>query len=74
MPKAITPEQIRSLFATSPKTISANIGHILREFGYNHVTDEMVEAELKAQIEDGAAPCNLNYGLWIQVYLRDGID
>ena len=70
----VTPEQIRSLFATSPKTISANIGRMLRGFGYNHVTDEMVEAELKAQIEEGAEPCNLNYGLWIQGYLRDGID
>lgn len=74
MSKAVTPEQIRSLFATSPKIISANIGRVLREFGYDHVTDEMVEAELKAQIEDGAESCNLNYGLWIQVYLRDGMD
>lgn len=70
----VTPEQIRSLFATSPKVISANIGRMLRGFGYNHVTDEMVEAELKAQIEDGAEPCNLNYGLWIETYLKDGID
>jgi len=73
MPK-VTPEQIHSLFATSPKTISANIGQMLRDFGYNHVTDEMVEAELKAQIEDGAEPCNLNYGLWIETYLREGLD
>ncbi len=74
MTKAVTPEQIRSLFAMNPKAISANIGRMLREFGYTHVTDEGVEAELKAQIEDGAEPCNLNYGLRIQTYLRDGID
>ncbi|KKN28555.1 hypothetical protein LCGC14_0853220 [marine sediment metagenome] len=74
MMKAVTPDQIRSLFATSPKVISANIGRMLRGFGYSNATDELVEAELKAQIEDGAEPCNLSYGLWIQGYLRDGID
>ncbi len=74
MAQSVTPEQIRSLFATSPKIISANIGRMLRDFGYTHATDELVEAELKAQIENGAEPCNLNYGLWIQTYLREGID
>ncbi len=74
MTQAVTPEEIRSLFAVSPEVISANIGRMLRDFGYTHITDEMVEAELKAQIEDSAEPCNLNYGLWIERYLRDGID
>lgn len=74
MMQAVTSEQLRTLFATSPKVISANIGRMLRDFGYNHVTDEMVETEMKAQVENGAEPCNLNYGLWIETYLRDGID
>lgn len=47
---------------------------MLRDFGYPNATDEAVKDELKAQIEDGAEPSNLSYGLWIQTYLRDGID
>lgn len=71
---AMTGEEIKALYYTSPDTIAAEVGHILRDFGYTHATNDLVKAELKAQIEDGAEPCNLNYGLWIQTYLRDGID
>jgi len=70
----MTATEIKAMYHASPDTIARELGRILRDFGYTHATDELVKAELKAQIEDGAEPSNLNYGLWIQTYLRDGID
>lgn len=69
----ITGGQLKEMFKAYPKEISHKIGASLREFGYSNATDEAVEAEFRAQIENGAEPCNLNYGLWIKNYLKDGI-
>lgn len=71
---AMTGAEIKTMYYASPDTIAHELGRILRDFGYTHATDELVKGELKAQIENGAGPSNLNYGLWIQTYLRDGID
>lgn len=70
---AMTASEIRAAFAITPKGISRMFGKMLRDFGY-YVTDEQVEAELEVQINQNAEPCNLNYGLWLRTYLRDGVD
>jgi len=72
MPR-FTGEQLKAQFKIDPKGISHMLGAMMRDFGYPNATDEAVEKEINAQL-GGAEPCNLNYGLWIQTYLRDGVD
>jgi hypothetical protein len=72
MPR-LTGEQLKERFKAAPKETSAMLGWMLRDFGYPNATDEAVEKEINAQLA-GAKPCNLNYGLWLQTYLRDGVD
>ena len=72
MPR-FTGEQLKIMFKTDPKGISQMLGAMMRDFGYPNATDEAVEQEINAQLQ-GSEPCNLNYGLWIETSLRDGID
>ena len=72
MPR-FTGEQLRTAFLADPDGISHMLGAMMRDFGYPNATDEVVKTELIEQIA-GAEPSNLSYGLWIQTYLRDGVD
>lgn len=72
MPR-FTGEQLKEQFRQDPKGISRMLGAMMRDFGYPNATDEAVEQEINSQLV-GAGPCNLSYGLWIQTYLRDGVD
>jgi len=69
----LTGEQLKALFQVDPKGVSHMLGAMMRDFGYPNATDEAVEKEIKAQLA-GASPSNLSYGLWLQTYLRDGVD
>ena len=71
MPR-LTGEQLKDQFKADPKETSAMLSFVMENF-YPHATPELVEKEINAQLT-GAEPCNLNYGLWIQRYLREGID
>jgi len=71
MPR-LTGQQLKDQFKTSPKETSAMLSFVMQNF-YPHATPELVEKEVNAQLA-GAEPCNLNYGLWIEAYLRDGIN
>ena len=72
MPR-FTGEELKEQFKKDPKGISHMLGAMMRDFGYPNATDEVVEREINSQLA-GAEPCNLNYGLWVQTYLRDGVD
>lgn len=68
----VTGEQLKEQFKENPKEVSVLFSFKMKNF-YPHATPELVEKEVNAQLA-GAKPCNLNYGLWIKTYLRDGID
>jgi len=72
MPR-FTGYQLKAQFNLDPKGISHMLGAMLRDFGYPNATDEAIESEIISQLA-GASPCNLSYGLWLQTYLRDGVD
>lgn len=72
MPR-LTGEQLKAQFKAEPKATSHMLGAMLRDFGYPNATDEAVEQEINALLA-GAKPSNLSYGLWLQTYLRDGVD
>ncbi len=71
MPR-LTGEQLKDQFKANPGEISEMLSFVMENF-YPHATPALVKAEIEAQLA-GAEPCNLNYGLWIQRYLREGID
>lgn len=68
----LTGEQLKEQFRANPKETSALLSFVMKNF-YPHATPDLVEKEVNAQLA-GADPSNLNYGLWIRTYLRDGID
>lgn len=68
----LTGEELKEQFMVDPKQVSALLSFKMENF-YKHATPELVEKEIIAQLT-GGHPSNLNYGLWIQRYLREGID
>lgn len=68
----LTGQQLKDYFKRDAWEVSAMLSYAMKDF-YPSVTAELVKKEIEAQLA-GAEPCNLNYGLWIQTYLRDGID
>lgn len=71
MPR-LTGQQLKDQFKADPKETSAMLSFVMHNF-YPHATPALIEKEINAQLV-GAEPCNLNYGLWIKTYLREGID
>lgn len=72
MPR-FTGAQLKAQFEIDPKGIAHMLGAMMRDFGYPNASDEAVEKEITAQF-NGSQPCNLNYGLWLFSYLRNGVD
>ncbi len=72
MPR-FTGEQLKEQFQKDPKGISHMLGARMSDRCYPNVTDESVETEINRQLA-GKEPSNLSYGLWVQVYLREGVD
>ncbi len=68
----LTGQQLKDQFKVNPKEVSELLSYVMHNF-YPRATPDLVEKEINSQLA-GAKPCNLNYGLWIQTYLRDGIE
>jgi hypothetical protein len=68
----LTGQQLKEQFKSNPKETTSMLSAQVQKF-YPCTSPELIEKEINAQLA-GAKPSNFNYGVWIERYLREGIN
>ena len=69
---SLTSEQVKQAWKDTPKILTQGFGDMLRGFGYDSLTNEYVETEIKRLLEGGEPKGGPS--MFISGWLTEGVD